>query len=171
MNKPTETNHLNNRRGTFPNLFIKGPLRNYPLGTERSLETTPTKREKQLTIEALPNVLIVHLKRFDALGSRKVTEVVDFPTDSPLDLGPFLSKWRAKANNKSSLPTPHLYELNAVVNHHGDANKGHYSSFVKDGGLWFLCDDHSIKHVDLETVKHSEGYLLFYIRKVMAVAS
>ena len=127
---------------------------------------TVVHRKKQLTIDTLPNVLVIHLKRFDALKSRKVSDTVEFPADRPLDLGPFLSKWRS-ADNTLSTPTPHLYELSAVVNHHGEMDKGHYTSFVKDGGYWFHCDDHSIAHVDIDTVKHSEGYILFYVREVM----
>ena len=125
------------------------------------------QREKQLTIETLPNVLVLHLKRFGTLGSQKITENVEFPTDQPLDLGPFLSRWRA-GELKSSPPVPHLYALNAVVNHHGDAYSGHYTCYIKEGGHWFHCDDHCITKTDVETVKHSEGYLLFYVRhKVM----
>lgn len=125
------------------------------------------KREKRLTIDKLPNVLVVHLKRFDALKSRKVADVVDFPTDRPLDLGPFLSKWRATEATFST-PPKQLYELNAVVNHHGDMFKGHYTTFVKDGGHWFHCDDHLVTHVDVDTVKRSEGYILFYVREAIA---
>lgn len=124
------------------------------------------KREKQLTIDTLPNVLVVHLKRFDALEARKVANTVEFPTDRPLDLGPYLSRWRA---TEDTIPTlPHLYELNAVVNHHGDMEKGHYTSFIKDGGQWFHCDDHLVTCVDVDTVKHSEGYILFYVREAIA---
>lgn len=123
------------------------------------------KREKQLTIDILPNVLVIHLKRFDAVKSRKITNIVEFPVDRPLDLGPFLSRWRATKNAASI--DPHLYELNAVVNHHGDMEKGHYTSFVKDGGHWFHCDDHLITRVDVDTVKRCEGYILFYVREVI----
>lgn len=124
------------------------------------------QRKKQLTIDTLPNVLIVHLKRFDALRSQKVSDTVEFPADRPLDLGPFLSRWRT-VDDALSTPPLHPYELNAVVNHHGEMDKGHYTSFVKDGGYWFHCDDHSITCVDVDTVKHSEGYILFYVREAM----
>ncbi|EGB02043.1 hypothetical protein AURANDRAFT_35571, partial [Aureococcus anophagefferens] len=127
----------------------------------------PVRRKKRLTLDAVPNVLIIHLKRFNALDSRKVKGKIDFPTDRPLDLGPFLSRCHGPDCRPLSDPGPHLYELNAVVNHHGDINRGHYTSFVQEGGHWFLCDDHHIALVDVDTVKDSEGYILFYVRKVL----
>ena len=126
-------------------------------------------RTKQLTLDVLPNILIIHLKRFDALKSCKIANPIEFPVDQPLDLGPFIFKWRRR-DRTSSVPTPHLYELNAVVDHHGDMHKGHYTAFIKDGGQWFHCDDHHVALVNTETVKAAEGYLLFYVRKTLTIA-
>lgn len=120
-----------------------------------------SQRLKQLTIDTLPRVLVVHLKRFDALASKKLSDIVLFPADSPLDLGPFLTK----LHTADCAPPNHLYELNAVINHHGSLTCGHYTAHIKHGGNWFHCDDHLITPVDLDTVKRSEAYILFYKRK------
>jgi len=54
---------------------------------------------KQLTINQIPNVLVLHLKRFDARRSRKVEAVVNFPVRG-LNMAPYIHRWRAQAEVK-----------------------------------------------------------------------
>lgn len=120
------------------------------------------ERKKQLSIDKLPNLLVIHLKRFDTVNFRKILQEVDFPVDRLLNLAPFLSM-RRYADSTTKLPT-FPYALSAVVNHEGSMEQGHYTTFVKVEGHWFHCDDH---HVDLATedmVKESLGYVLLYGR-------
>lgn len=124
------------------------------------------QRLKQLTINSLPNVLVVHLKRFDAFSSQKLTDVVLFPADCPLDLGPHLTRWRTVDSAAKPPLSNHLYDLRAVINHHGSLSHGHYTSFVKADRSWFYCDDHMVSRVDLDSIKQSEAYILFYTRTV-----
>ncbi|KAJ8607408.1 hypothetical protein CTAYLR_009947 [Chrysophaeum taylorii] len=121
-------------------------------------------RSKQLTVEKLPNVLVIHLKRFDARKDRKITEHLDFPP--ACDLGPHLSPFR---NSAATPPPKHAFTLWAVVNHSGaDVARGHYTCYVHEGGKWFVCDDTKVNEVDFEEVHHSEGYILFYVRTDLA---
>ena len=118
------------------------------------------KRTKQLSIDELPNVLVIQLKRFGVINSRKMLCNIDFPVDQFLDLGPFLSTYVDESS-----PCACLYELSAVVDHEGTLENGHYTSYVKIGGLWFHCDNHRVDRVEVETVKTSLGYVLLYSRR------
>lgn len=123
------------------------------------------KRTKQLSIEKLPNVLVVHLKRFDALRDRKICDPVSFPLQG-LDLSPQLSPFCRKSDVDR---TKHSFDLAAVVNHDGgDLARGHYTCFVKEGGKWFVCDDTKVSPVQPDEVAKSQGYILFYVRSDLA---
>jgi ubiquitin carboxyl-terminal hydrolase 22/27/51 len=56
----------------------------------------PRLSSKQLTIHRLPEVLVLHLKRFDARKGRKIERFVKFPTEG-LDMSPYLYSSRAEA--------------------------------------------------------------------------
>jgi len=123
------------------------------------------ERRKQLRIDKLPNVLVLHLKRFDARQERKIRCAVDFPLID-LDLAPFLAPKRNDDVPEDA--PPHLYRLSAVINHDGDLGQGHYTAFVSEGGSWFFCDDHHVHAVREEDVRNSEGYILLYVRSDVA---
>lgn len=122
---------------------------------------------KQLTISRLPVVACLHLKRFEqtATGSRsKVTTPVSFP--KTLDMGPFMSSARNTSLSPEFCDSAHYkYELFAVVNHMGNLQSGHYTSFIRQTSSWFRCDDSLITKASIEQVLNSEAYLLFYHKK------
>ena len=51
-----------------------------------------TKTMKQHTFSKLPEVLCLHLKRFDATANKKITDFVAFPAYG-LDMGKYLPHW------------------------------------------------------------------------------
>jgi ubiquitin carboxyl-terminal hydrolase 22/27/51 len=56
-----------------------------------------------------------------------------------------------------------VYTLFAVINHTGNIEAGHYTSFIRQHrDRWFRCNDHQIASARLNDVLDSEGYLLFY---------
>ena len=137
---------------------------------------------KQLSIKTIPNVVVIHLKRFDALMRSKITTFVHFPAHS-LDL----SRYATQVSEPNSVPgseqqqgipgskpnnipgSEHkeedLYDLFAVVNHHGTINSGHYTNFARSGNHWYKFDDATVTRVEEAEVCRSEAYLLFYIRR------
>ena len=141
---------------------------------------------KQLSISELPQVLIIHLKRFDAIKETKLTTHVTFPlTDLNLALyskpdGDNTANTARNKKNKMRSDSiegdkiPSLYELHGVVTHRGTLNQGHYVSYVcvkdmeeGDGNVskkWLKCDDEWITVVDSSEVEMCEAYLLFYTR-------
>jgi hypothetical protein len=50
-----------------------------------------------------------------------------------------------------------MYDLFAVVNHHGDLETGHYTSFVLHNSKWYRCDDHTVTEAETETVLASDA--------------
>ncbi len=129
---------------------------------------------KRLEFWNLPDVFIVHLKRFKYRGgmgmfmgggSDKISSYVDFPTQD-LDMTPYVL---SKNGN-------HVYDLYAVTNHYGRSGYGHYTAFARDIsdmgsvrklGPWYVFDDEQCKNMgfDDENVKSSAAYLLFYLRR------
>mmetsp|Transcript_8786 Transcript_8786/g.16321 ORF Transcript_8786/g.16321 Transcript_8786/m.16321 type:complete len:213 (+) Transcript_8786:1461-2099(+) len=136
-----------------------------------------TKTMKQHTFSKLPEVLCLHLKRFDAAANKKITDFVAFPAYD-LDMGMHLPHWRErgievkdKTNMECSAESPKvLYNLFGTVNHKGTLHQGHYVANVKCGNRWYSCNDAFVTTVDTgngeKEVLSSEGaYILFYIKK------
>ncbi|GIL66148.1 hypothetical protein Vafri_19743 [Volvox africanus] len=112
---------------------------------------------KRISVEEAPNVLTVHLKRFEYGGfGAKINKKVEFGTQ--LDLRPYMSNTKGPQQ---------IYELYGVLVHHGHSvNSGHYICYVKAAnGLWHVCDDHRVSAVGERTVLEQRAYILFYVRR------
>ncbi|CAH0388905.1 unnamed protein product [Bemisia tabaci] len=129
---------------------------------------------KQLSMQKLPVVACFHLKRFEhsKIVKKKITTSVSFPEF--LDMTPFLSEHRQAVANGLDLYPPHLssednrYSLFAVVNHIGSLDLGHYTAFIRHKkDQWFKCNDDHITQVKKSDVLASEGYLLFYHKRIL----
>ncbi|XP_063681091.1 ubiquitin carboxyl-terminal hydrolase 10-B-like [Bolinopsis microptera] len=120
------------------------------------------------TLESLPPVLILHLKRFifdDAAKScQKLLKEIDFNIDMTIsdDMMSAIG---------TTLTAERRYHLFGVVYHHGShATGGHYSAMVYHPYIqcWVNADDDKVVHQDDNAVlKHIPGrsaYLLFYKR-------
>nr|XP_033325381.1 ubiquitin carboxyl-terminal hydrolase 10-like [Megalopta genalis] len=123
---------------------------------------------KQVTLEELPVILILHLKWFDYKldGCSKILKSVEFPIDLKLD-SKFLSPNAIKKLN----PKQKHYKLFAVTYHDGkEATKGHYvtDAFHVGYGGWVRYDDSSLKGVSegnvLKPIPPRVPYLLYYRR-------
>jgi ubiquitin carboxyl-terminal hydrolase 22/27/51 len=71
-----------------------------------------------------------------------------------------------KISNRASAK----YSLYAVVNHEGSRSidSGHYTSIVRHSkNHWVKCDDLNLTPFSIEKVLSSEGYLLFYHKKIL----
>lgn len=117
---------------------------------------------KKFDIWSLPEVLVIHLKRFqyNRYSRDKLDTFVDFPIEE-LDMTPHVPE--------GSLPyQKHLkYELFGVSNHMGGLGGGHYTAYAKinDSGKWYLFDDSHTRETSAASVKSSSAYLLFYRAK------
>ncbi|CAK7270493.1 hypothetical protein SEPCBS119000_004119 [Sporothrix epigloea] len=124
-------------------------------GSFKSPQGKDVSATKQVYIEDLPPVLILHLKRFQfdwqVNGTVKIWKKVGYPLELEIPREIFS---RAKRNTLLSKPLP-KYQLNAVVYHHGkQASGGHYTVDVlrEDGREWIRLDDTFIRRIRREEV-------------------
>ncbi|KAH3764363.1 ubiquitin carboxyl-terminal hydrolase 15 [Pelomyxa schiedti] len=112
---------------------------------------------KQIEILKIPEVLVIHLKRFifTKMYRQKIEVNVDFP--DTLDLAPFALPQRE----------PVMYELYGIVNHHGGLGGGHYTAFArnKDDMNWYKFDDSNYNFASPDELVSPAAYILFYKRK------
>ena len=99
-------------------------------------------------ITALPEVLIVQIKRFTWRNNNlvKLNNGILCP----------LSNLSITANAK--------YNLVASVNHHGSVSSGHYSAYITANGKWFCCDDRKTFVLGSDEVINPSSYLLVFCR-------
>ncbi|KAJ4706718.1 putative Ubiquitin carboxyl-terminal hydrolase [Melia azedarach] len=114
---------------------------------------------KKLDLWRLPEVLVIHLKRFSYSRSmkHKLETFVNFPIHD-FDLTKYV------ANKNSS--RRQLYELYALTNHYGGMGSGHYTAHIKllDENRWYNFDDSHISPINEDDVKSAAAYVLFYRR-------
>uniref|UniRef100_A0A3P8WWT4 Ubiquitin carboxyl-terminal hydrolase n=1 Tax=Cynoglossus semilaevis TaxID=244447 RepID=A0A3P8WWT4_CYNSE len=97
---------------------------------------------KKLDLWSLPEVLIIHLKRFSytKFTREKLDSIVDFPLRN-LDFSHFLLRKHLEDGEP-----PSYYDLIAVSNHYGGLRDGHYTSYAqnKDNAQWYYFDDSKV---------------------------
>ncbi|CAK7332065.1 unnamed protein product [Dovyalis caffra] len=137
-------------------------LKEEPLGPEDMWYCPSCKQHRQaskkLDLWRLPEILVIHLKRFSYTRSakNKLETYVDFPIDD-LDLSTYLSYKNGQLS--------HRYMLYAISNHYGSMGGGHYTAFIHHGGdRWYDFDDSHVCPISQEKIKTSAAYVLFYRR-------
>ncbi|RXN19972.1 ubiquitin carboxyl-terminal hydrolase 43-like protein [Labeo rohita] len=135
----------------------------------------------QMSLWTLPDILILHLKRFRQVGERrnKLSTLVHFPLTG-LDMGRHVVKrsscarpppgWKQQAHQRpeaSRHTLNFLYDLYAVCNHHGGMHGGHYTAYCRNSvdGVWYAYDDSSVEPVPEGEVCTRGAYILFYQRR------
>ncbi|GER56096.1 ubiquitin carboxyl-terminal hydrolase, partial [Striga asiatica] len=114
---------------------------------------------KQLSLEKLPLVLCLHIKRFEHSATRRMCRKIDRHLKFPfsLDMGPYLSSsiikkrfgnrvfsFEGEENDSSSAE----FEVFAVVTHSGMLESGHYVTYLRLSDQWYKCDDAWVTEVD-----------------------
>ncbi|XP_039619256.1 ubiquitin carboxyl-terminal hydrolase 10 [Polypterus senegalus] len=135
--------------------------------------TTKSKQEieisRRVTLEELPPVLVLHLKRFvyeKSGGCQKLIKNIEYPVDLEI------SKELLSPGVRSKIfKGQRTYRLFAVVYHHGNsATGGHYTTDVFHIGLngWLRIDDQLVKvigqHQVVKQTAERTVYLLYYRR-------
>ncbi|XP_056136365.1 ubiquitin carboxyl-terminal hydrolase 43a [Lampris incognitus] len=142
----------------------------------------------KMSLWTLPDILILHLKRFRQVGERrnKLSTLVRFPLTGldmaphvvkrsqsmkNLNLGTWPSAWKQPSGQEQpsdmTLPLDYLYDLYAVCNHHGGMHGGHYTAYCRNSvdGQWYSYDDSSVDLVPEEEICTRGAYILFYQRR------
>ncbi|KAL3312499.1 ubiquitin carboxyl-terminal hydrolase [Cichlidogyrus casuarinus] len=109
---------------------------------------------KKFDFWTLPQVLVVHMKRFMFHASRyqKSHKMIRFPLRD-LDLTKFAIGHAPKDQGEVGPK----YDLVACICHVGTMHEGHYYSYVKNNGAWFLCNDTKCL---VSLLPHSAKFLL-----------
>ena len=131
---------------------------------------------KTMELWKLPNILIVHLKRFEfknALRRDKLDTLVSFPLDG-LEMSSHLAPEKRAAGKAVDDSVPSTYDLFAVVNHYGRMGFGHYTAFAREWNEesmtkdWALYDDSGVQTLDEAShpkIVSPAAYVLFYRRR------
>lgn len=125
-------------------------------GDFQSVRGTKATATKQVFIETLPPVLVLHLKRFqyDSVTNRaeKIWKKVGYPLELEIPKEVFQPATRNKLAAHGGLPK---YRLTGVIYHHGrNANGGHYTVDIRrqDGKEWIRIDDTMIRRIRSDDV-------------------
>lgn len=113
---------------------------------------TYKKINKQTYLCYLPEILVIHLKRWNA-NLNKNNTLVKF--DETLNIFKYTLY---KTQNECS------YELFGIINHQGSVMGGHYFSYIKKIH-WYSFDDSTITKIEPSAIINSKNYCLFY-RKI-----
>jgi len=141
---------------------------------------------KTMQLWRLPNILIVHLKRFEfkpglhmhfTVRRDKLDTTVNFPLEG-LDMSKHSAEVGLLSSDSDSSfcvdsNVPAVYDLFGVVNHYGRMGFGHYTAFCRrwdETGIsdqWQLFDDSSVRDVSHATdaIVSAAAYVLFYRRR------
>ncbi|NWI54137.1 UP44A hydrolase, partial [Calyptomena viridis] len=125
-----------------------------------------TEAQKQLMVCRLPQVLRLHLKRFRWSGRNHREKIgVHVSFDQMLNMEPYC----CRESLKSLLPDCFIYDLSAVVMHHGKGfGSGHYTAYCynSEGGFWVHCNDSKLHMCTMEEVCKAQAYILFYSQRL-----
>ncbi|XP_029671252.1 LOW QUALITY PROTEIN: ubiquitin carboxyl-terminal hydrolase 31-like [Formica exsecta] len=148
---------------------------------------------KKLGLWSLPDILVIHLKRFRQQSKQrstsKLTMLVDFPLYG-FDMTPHLahngvqathnsvtslgglgwSPWKKPRPRQHNIPKydENVYDLYAICNHHGqDLQGGHYTAFCRNpyDTQWYCFDDTRVEAVNDTNLITNAAYMLFYQRR------
>ncbi|XP_010250248.1 PREDICTED: ubiquitin carboxyl-terminal hydrolase 22-like [Nelumbo nucifera] len=136
---------------------------------------------KQMSIRKLPLVSCFHIKRFEHSSTRNMSRKVDRYLQFPfsLDMAPYLSSsiLRSRFGNRifafdgdepdATSELSSEFELFAVVTHTGKLDAGHYVTYLRLSNQWYKCDDAWVTQVSDNIVRAAQGYMMFYVQKML----
>jgi ubiquitin C-terminal hydrolase len=109
----------------------------------------PTKSTKQISLARLPQVLILHLKKFTNDGYK-------------------LTSPEIQIDNHLTFNGTSRYRLKACISHHGhSSSSGHYTSHCEYSSRWLHFDDGRVRDVTagFDCGKLDDAYVLFYTQQ------
>ena len=117
---------------------------------------------KRITCWKLPQILIIHLKRFGHKkhrGSRKIHNSVECPEEMSFE---------DVFDPEVASIDKHKYNLVSTINHHGTIGGGHYTADVLNEHpvdhvkRWYCMNDSIISYYNPDEVNHDDSYILLY---------
>ena len=126
---------------------------------------------KTMELWRLPDILVVHLKRFEFRNYArrdKLETFVDFPVEG-LDMSKHCGSNKHSGFVHEQIPA--VYDLFGVINHYGRMGFGHYTAYCREWNecgemnSWSLFDDSNVSPVVGNKVVSAAAYVLFYRRR------
>ena len=116
------------------------------------------KAHKKTSISSMPEILVIHLKRFMVnnygIVTRKISNMVNYPLE--LDITKY---------GEGELGLYKLFGVNMhhSIGHNNNADYGHYTSIVinRNNNKWYHYDD-SKEVEEIACHEHKNAYMLFY---------
>ncbi|EAS03115.2 ubiquitin carboxy-terminal hydrolase (macronuclear) [Tetrahymena thermophila SB210] len=131
-----------------------------------------TKSRRQFELYKLPQILVIHLKRFNFGRSyrNKISSNVSFPVTN-FDVQQFIQSSTDNSVKNSK------YELFGIVNHSGSLSGGHYTSESLNpyDGKWYNYNDSHAGSISQESINRYQSsgrqspYLLFYCKSELLI--
>ncbi|XP_038068030.1 ubiquitin carboxyl-terminal hydrolase 31-like isoform X2 [Patiria miniata] len=144
---------------------------------------------KRLSLWSLPDILVIHLKRFKQLTTSriKLNTLVEFPIHG-LNMSQYIARrqqnahaaslnaltgwspWRHIHRRRTHHVTEHVYDLYAVCNHIGSMQGGHYTAFCRNpaDNQWYNFDDAKVTPLAEDSLVTRNAYILFYHRRALS---
>ncbi|KAL5010717.1 hypothetical protein ScPMuIL_013022 [Solemya velum] len=122
-------------------------------------DTVTTKRT---LIKELPDILILHIGRFEEVPVRENSQFnklvkmdCNVEYEEEMDISKFCHQQEA------------MYRLYAVISHSGNLQGGHYYANVRKLSTkeWFYCSDSNIQPTSCDKFKDNSAYVLFYAKE------
>jgi len=118
------------------------------------------KAHKKTAISSMPEILVIHLKRFMVNNYGVITRKISSMVKYPLELD--ITKY---GEGESGLYKLFGVNMHHSIGHRDNANYGHYTSIVvnRNNNKWYHYDDNR----DVEEVnchEHKNAYMLFYCK-------
>lgn len=142
--------------------------------------------EKQDTLKrtcflSTPNVLVVQCKRFDFDYNRWLRFKIDTRFEFPMSFSIYPYTKEGIENPGAPATEDYDYDLVGVVMHHGDAEAGHYYSYIKDrdgDNGWITFNDRNLTPFSVDSIEDKcyggkpwSAYVLFYQKRTYAWAA
>ncbi|KAJ8692497.1 hypothetical protein PTI98_009803 [Pleurotus ostreatus] len=135
----------------------------------------PGSKQKDEHTEA-PPVLSFQLKRFehkstDKTSARKIDTPIKFT--ATLNMAPYTTVTMTEKEKENHTPLvssagPDImydYDLFAVINHEGQIDNGHYTSYARYLDEWYRFDDDKVTASSLGACLNSAAYMCFYVKR------
>ncbi|KAJ3433521.1 ubiquitin carboxyl-terminal hydrolase [Anaeramoeba flamelloides] len=144
-----------------------------------------TKHFHQYQLTKLPNILIIHLLRFDyQLNKNPVT--CKFPITEPLDLSNLIPHCKFNSNSTKNINNNEnnnnnkknsnenenfLYDLIGVIHHSGTTRAGHYTASTLDqkNNTFYYFNDSRVRKITDNSKILKNAYILFYQKKKLTL--
>jgi ubiquitin C-terminal hydrolase len=99
---------------------------------------------KKTSLNRLPKVLIIVLKRYTFTGTKILSEV---------------SYGNTLHVKESSSGEIRKYTLTGIINHVGNLYSGHYTNYININNMWLYIDDEKVTPKEYD---YKDSYILFY---------